>query len=380
VRHLLVTNDFPPKIGGIQSYLWELWRRLPPDDVVVMTTHHAESSRFDAEQGYRIVRVRQPVLLPRPALVRRINRLASDVGAEAIVLDPALPLGLVGPSLDRPYAVVLHGAEVTVPGRLPGSRALLRRVIANSALVIAAGSYPEAEGRRAAGRGRFPPAVQIPPGVDPVRFQPLGAIDRAAARARLGLPRTGPLVVSVSRLVARKGMDTLIEATVQLHRRHRDLTVAIAGSGRDHARLQLLVRRTRAPVRLVGPVPDADLPALYGCADIFAMCCRNRWWGLEQEGFGIVFLEAAACGIPSVAGDSGGAADAVVDGGTGIVVRRPDAAGVAGAIGRLLDEPGRAASMGQEARRRVEAEFGYHGLAERLRLALDGLAPTDVAR
>lgn len=381
VRHLLVTNDFPPKVGGIQSYLWELWRRLPPEDVVVMTTPYADSGRFDAEQRFRIVRVREPVLLPTPRLARRINRLAADAGAELVVLDPALPLGLVGSHLERPYAVVLHGAEVTVPGRLPGSRNLLRRVIAHSSLVIAAGGYPEAEGRRAVGRAHFPPAVQVPPGVDPERFHPLGAIDRAAARARLGLPRTGPLVVSVSRLVARKGMDTLIEAAALLQQGRSDLTVAIAGSGRDHPRLQLLARRARVPVRLMGRVPDADLPALYGCADVFAMCCRNRWWGLEQEGFGIVFLEAAACGIPSVAGDSGGAADAVIDDGTGIVVRRPDDAGeVAGAIGRLLGDPGLAAAMGQEARRRVEAEFGYDGLAERLRAALDGLAPTDAAR
>ena len=382
MRHLLVTNDFPPKVGGIQSYLWELWRRLPSEEVVVMTTPYAGSAAFDAQQACRIVRVREPVLLPGPHMVRRIRRLAAATGAGAVVLDPALPLGLVGPQLDRPYGMVLHGAEVTLPGRLPGSRALLRRVLTHASLVIAAGTYPEAEGRRAVGRGGpFPSVVQVPPGVDTGRFHPLSAIDRAAARARLGLPGSGRLVVSVSRLVPRKGMDTLIEAAAILHASHPDLTVAIAGSGRDRARLDHLVRRHRAPVRLLGRVADADLPSLYACADVFAMCCRNRWRGLEQEGFGIVFLEAAACGVPSVAGDSGGAAEAVVDGKTGVIVNRPDRVrDVAAAIGRLVDDPGLAASMGQEARRRAEEDFSYDALADGLRVAIDGLAHTETPR
>src|SRR3954471_14611721 len=113
--HLLVTNDFPPKVGGIQSYLWELWRRLPPEDVAVLTTPYAEAAAFDAAAPFRIVRSREPVLLPRPGLIRQVHDLARDHKAELIVLDPALPLGLMGPSLKRRYAVVLHGAEVTVP-------------------------------------------------------------------------------------------------------------------------------------------------------------------------------------------------------------------------------------------------------------------------
>jgi phosphatidylinositol alpha-1,6-mannosyltransferase len=214
--------------------------------------------------------------------------------------------------------------------------------------------------------------------VDTSRFHPLPAIDRAAVRAKLGLPRTGPLVVSVSRLVPRKGMDTLIEAAGRLAVTHPDLTVAIAGSGRDRARLQHLARRRGARVQLLGRVSDAELPALYACADVFAMCCRTRWRGLEQEGFGIVFLEAAASGVPSIAGDSGGAADAVLDGKTGLVVARPDdPAAVAAALGRLLDDPALASSMGQAARQRVESEFNYDLLAGRLAGALNRMASKD---
>jgi phosphatidyl-myo-inositol dimannoside synthase len=375
MTHLLVTNDFPPKVGGIQAYLWELWRRLDPDSFVVLTaSSHPGASAFDAEQarrGIRIERTSQSVLLPTPALARRIRETADRAGADLVVLDPALPLGLLGPHLGRPYAVLLHGAEVAIPGRLPASRSLLARVVREAALVVSAGGYPAAEARRAVrGRG-MPPVVEIPPGVDLDRFRPLDHASRMCARADLGLPKEGPLVVSVSRLVPRKGMDVLIDAAGQLSRRVPDLTVAIAGRGRDAERLAVRVAEVGAPVRLLGGVSDEDLPRLVGSADVFAMLCRSRWLGLEQEGFGIVFLEAAAAGVPQVAGASGGAGEAVEDGVTGVVVRRPTEAGdVARAIGRLLDDPVRARNMGEAARRRAEASFDYDLLAPRLSSSL----------
>ena len=116
MRHLLVTNDFPPKIGGIQSLLWEWWRRLPPDSFAVLTSPYEGAAEFDAEQPFRVERTREPVLLPHPWMVRRVDQLAAEFGADLVVLDPAVPLGLIGPSLSLPYDVVLHGAEVTVPG------------------------------------------------------------------------------------------------------------------------------------------------------------------------------------------------------------------------------------------------------------------------
>lgn len=369
MTHLFVTNDFPPKIGGIQTMLWELWRRLDPASFVVLTTPHVDAPAWDADQPFRIVRTRARVLLPTPGLVRRIDALAAEVGAELVVLDPALPVGLVGPRLRTPYAVVLHGAEVTVPGRLPGSRRLLRTVLRDASLVIAAGGYPLAEAQRAAG-GPLP-SVVVPPGVDTDRFAPLDAAARAAARARLGLPVDGRLIVSVSRLVPRKGMDVLIRAAALLAPSRPDLTVAIAGDGRDRDRLARLVRTTGAPVRLLGRVAHDDLPDLYACGDVFAMLCRNRWAGLEQEGFGIVFVEAAAAGVPQVAGDSGGAAEAVVDGETGLVVRRPDdPSAVAEALARLLDDPETRARLAPAGRARAVDAFSYDVLAGRLGEAL----------
>jgi phosphatidyl-myo-inositol dimannoside synthase len=375
MRHLLVTNDFPPKLGGIQSYLWELWRRLPADEVTVLTTAHEGDAAWDREQAFRVERVGARVLLPTPALAARIRALADEVDAELVLLDPAFwGVGLLGPRLGRPYGLVVHGAEVTVPGRLPGARRVLSRVLRGASVLITAGGYPADEAERAARRGL--PVLLIPPGVDVERFAPLDLPARAAARSRFGLPGEGPIVTSVSRLVPRKGMDVLIRAVAELAPAHPGLVLALAGSGRDRGRLVRLARTARAPVQFLGSVPDADLPALFGCGDAFAMLCRDRWLGLESEGFGIVFLEAAACGIPQVAGASGGSAEAVVDGVTGTVVRHPtDVEAVRAALHELLVDTDRRERLGASARERAEREFSYDVLAARLEAGLEKVGP-----
>ena len=369
MKHLLVTNDFPPKIGGIQSLLWEWWRRLPPDSFTVLTSPYAGSEEFDAAQPFRIERTREPVLLPHPWMVRRIESLATEVGADLVVLDPAVPLGIVGPFLSRPYDVVLHGAEVTVPGRLPVSRQVLGRVLRKARHVIAAGGYPAAEAERAAGRPLD--VTVVPPGVDIERFVPLEPDARVAARRHFGLDDDAEVVVAVSRLVPRKGFDTAIRAVARLSARRPDLVLVIAGAGRDRERLEKLASAESAPVRFLGRVSNDDLPILYGCADVSVMMCRNRWAGLEQEGFGIVFVEAAACGVPAIAGASGGAAEAVADGVTGFVVADPrDVAEVVNRLDHMLSEPDRRVAMGRAARERVETEFSYDVLSQRLGRAL----------
>jgi phosphatidylinositol alpha-1,6-mannosyltransferase len=365
VKHLLVTNDFPPKIGGIQSLLWEWWRRLPPESFAVLTSPHQDSDSFDASQAYRIERVREFALLPHPIMVRRVNALAADFGADVVVLDPAVPLGLIGPSLDLPYDVVLHGAEVAIPGRIPGTRALLGHVLRNARHVIAAGSYPAAEAERCAGTSL--PITVVNPGVDTTRFRPLDDAERCEARRHLGLDPEAELVVSVSRLVPRKGFDTLIRAAALLGYHRPGLQVAIAGAGRDRRRLEALAHRLGAPVVFLGRVSQEDLPVLYGCADVCAMLCRNRWGGLEQEGFGIVFLEAASCAVPQIAGVSGGAGDAVVDEETGLMIDpATDVAMVVAALTRLLDDSELRTRMGAAGRRRAETEFSYDLLARQL--------------
>ena len=370
MKHLLVTNDFPPKIGGIQSYLWELWRRLPAESAAVLTTPHEGAAEFDAATDLRVDRIHEKVMLPTAKLRDRILRTADEVGAELILLDPALPLGHLGPDLGRSYGVILHGAEVTVPGRVPGPRAALARVLAGADLVVAAGGYPAAEGERAVRRPL--PTVLIPPGVDIDRFEPLDAQRRAAARKAFGVAPEAPLVVSVSRLVPRKGMDVLVEAAARLAPAHPDLTVLIGGTGRDEGRLRRLIERTAAPVRMLGRVPDQDLPALYGTADVFAMACRSRWMGLEQEGFGIVFVEAAAAGVAQIAGDSGGSAEAVIHGETGLVLSDPSSVDeMVIALDALLTDRPRREEMGRRARERAVERFSYDVLARDLGFALE---------
>jgi phosphatidylinositol alpha-1,6-mannosyltransferase len=378
-RHLLVTNDFPPKVGGIQNYLWELWRRLDPTSFVVLTASSDPGApEFDAAQaevGVRIERVDEPILyFPTPRTLRQVRRCVAEHGIDLVLLDPALPLGLLGPRLGTPYGVILHGAEVTVPGRVPGARAALAHVLRGASVVISAGRYPAAEARRASGE-LAAPVVEIPPGVDADRIKPMFESVRQAARVRFGLPSSGPLVVSLSRLVPRKGMDVLIEAADRLVPSYPDLVVAIGGEGRELPRLRRQAGASLASVSMLGRLSDQDRAVLLGSADLFVMACRNRWLGLEQEGFGIVFLEAAAAGVPQVAGESGGAAEAVIHGETGLVVARPDDPGcVAQALRELLSDPALAKRMGAAGRARVVASFGYDALASRLADTLEEVA------
>lgn len=377
MSHLLVTNDFPPKTGGIQVYLWELWRRLDPASFTVLTaSSHPDAGRFDAAQrseGFAIHRTAHKILLPTPDLVHRTKRLAEETKARLVVIDPALPLGVIGPRLGLPYAVILHGAELVAPARLPLSRTVIRDVLAASSLAICAGDYPADEVRRLC-RDESPPIVVVPPGVDTERYKPIDArATRQKARLRdsFGLPETGLLALSVSRLVPRKGMDAAIDAVAALVPSFPGITLAIAGSGRDLARLRRRAVASGSPVHFLGRVADDRLPDLYAIADVFVMACRDRWLGLEQEGFGIVFLEAAACGVPQVAGRSGGSAEAVSDGDTGIVVDDPsDAPQVAAALRRLLSDQRLRRSMGRSARMRAVESFEYSQLSFRLAAAL----------
>ncbi len=365
VKHLLVTNDFPPKIGGIQNLLYEWWRRLPSESFAVLTSPYSGSKQFDAAQSFEIRRTREPVLLPHPLMVHKINKMAKQFGAELVVLDPALPLGLIGPNLNLPYAVVLHGAEIVVPGRLPVVSRLLARVLNNAELIIASGSYPAAEASRVC---RSSKRIEvITPGVDIQRFKVLSSEQRIEARKQFGVAEDAELIVGISRLVPRKGFDVLIRAVARLAIEFPKLRLIVGGDGRDRARLERIARELMSPTTFLGRVSDDDLPKLYGCADINAMLCRSRWMGLEQEGFGIVFAEAAACGVPQIAGRSGGASDAVDHDITGLIVEDPTRVDdVVSSLRRLLVDKSQLLKMGQASRLRAENLFDYDKLALKL--------------
>ena len=375
-RHLLVTNDFPPKTGGIQVYLHELWRRLDAGRAAVLTaSSHEDAKNFDSESELAIERVAASTLfLPTPKVLAAIEEAIERHQPDLVLLDPAWPLGLLGPRLSRPYGVILHGAEVTVPGRLSLVASSLRYVLCRASVAVCAGTYPENEARRVAAE-YMPPVIQVPPGVDTTRFRPLDGERRDRVRSSMGLREDGLLVSSYSRLVPRKGMDTLLRASARLRGEFPSLHLAIGGAGRDRARLEKLARKIGAPVTFLGRVPDDQLSDWLGASDLMVMDCRSRWLGLEQEGFGIVFVEAAATGVAQIAGRSGGSHEAVLDGVTGIVVEHSRSVReLSDAIRALLSDHELRREYGRNSRELAVSRFEWDTLARRLG---EGLQPFD---
>ncbi|MGA2295106.1 MAG: glycosyltransferase family 4 protein [Acidimicrobiales bacterium] len=375
-RHLLVTNDFAPKTGGIQVYLNELWRRLEPGRATVLTaSSHPDAPAFDAASKLLIERVDASTLyLPTPKALRAVKAAIDRHQPDLVLFDPAWPLGLLGPRLSVPYGVILHGAEVTVPSRVPFAASSLRHALRHASVAVCAGGYPEMQARRACAEF-MPPVVQVAPGVDVDRFHPLDAARRDDVRRSMGFDDGTLLVSSFSRLVPRKGMDTLIRASAQLRESFPALRVVIGGSGRDQGRLEKLVETTKAPVTFFGRVPDDHLSDWLGASDLMVMDCRSRWLGLEQEGFGMVFVEAAACGVAQVAGRSGGSHEAVIEGVTGTVVRNSRSVpALARAMGELLADTDRRDEYARHSRDVALERYDWNRLAARLST---GLAPFD---
>ena len=367
-RHVLVTNDFPPKIGGIQSYLYEIYRRLPADQVAVITTSYPGDHDFDFAQPFQVLRTGTGFMAPTPRLAARLRAALSAIGPESVALDPALPLGLISRRLPVRPTLVVHGAEAVIPASVPILRGVMASVLRSSAGVVAGSHYTVEALDSLASRSslRLERTSLVEPGVDSACFHPPDPSARSAARQGLGIADGEFLLASVSRLVPRKGMDVLIQAQALARREVPGLRLLIAGEGRDRTRLERVAARAGSSVEFLGRVPSETMLALYQGADLFAMLCRSRWMGLEQEGFGIVFLEAAACGVAELAGRSGGSAEAVEDGVTGYVIDDPrDPYAVARRIVELAQSPELLAAMGRAARRRAAEEFDYELLARR---------------
>ncbi len=362
---LVVTNDFPPRVGGVQQYVFNAVRHLPPDRVAVVAPNWPGWREHDAALPFPVYRFPPTFLWPTAELAAKVRSLAREHGSEVVLFGHGLPLGLLGPGLERrglPSVVATHGAEYWF-ALLPGLAAALRVATSRASRVLAVSRFT-GQVVRTAVPARVPVSL-LPPGVDAERFRPDQSGDEVRHCHGIGLDR--PLVVCVSRLVPRKGQDVLIRAIPRILRRVPDAALLIVGGGPDRPRLEALAAEAPpASVSFAGEVPDADLPAHYAAADVFAMPCRSRLGGLEVEGFGIVFLEAAAAGKPVVAGESGGAAEAVQDGETGLVVDGRHEGAVAEAVASLLADPGRAAAMGKAGRARVERSFTWPRLTETL--------------
>ncbi|WP_406461888.1 glycosyltransferase family 4 protein [Streptomyces sp. NBC_00111] len=378
-KTLIVTNDFPPRPGGIQAFLHNMALRMDPERLVVYAStwkrgaEGAEATAaFDAEQPFTVVRDRTTMLLPTPRVTRRAAGLLREHGCSSVWFGAAAPLGLMAPALRRAGArrivATTHGHEAGW-AQLPASRQLLRRIGEGTDTITYLGEYTRSRIAAAltpAAAGRM---VQLPPGVDEETFRPDSGGDRV--RARLGLADR-PVVVCVSRLVPRKGQDTLILAMPAILARVPDAVLLIVGGGPYAGQLKKLAAETGVldSVRFTGPVPWEELPAHYGAGDVFAMPCRTRRGGLDVEGLGIVYLEASATGLPVVAGDSGGAPDAVLDGETGWVVRGGSAEESADRIVTLLKDPELRRRMGERGRAWVEEKWRWDLLAGKLEALL----------
>jgi phosphatidyl-myo-inositol dimannoside synthase len=365
-RTLVVTNDFPPRAGGIQAYVHELAIRQPPGSVVVFASTSPGAAGFDAAQPFPVVRQPTGMLLPTPEVARRVRAVARAEGCTAAWFGASAPLGLLAPALREAgverIVAASHGHEVGWAA-LPGSRQLLRRIGAGVDVVTYLTEYMRV--RLAGAYGPGPRMVPLPPGVDTAAFRP--DVSGAEVRARHGLGDR-PTVVCVSRLVPRKGQDTLIRAWPAVRERVPGGALLVVGRGRDLPRLRRLVARhgLERDVVFTGGVPWAELPMHYAAGDVFAMPCRTRRGGMDVEGLGIVYLEASATGLPVVAGDSGGAPEAVVQGETGWVVPGRSVTALADRVSALLADPAAARAAGEKGRAWVEREWRWDGLAARL--------------
>ena len=367
-RTLVVTNDFPPRIGGIESFVADLCTLLE-DDVVVLTSGPPGAAATDAGRPYPVVR-RGGLLLPSPAVAREAAELLRRSGADRVLFGAAAPLGLLAPALRRAGArhvvALTHGHEVWW-SRVPGARTALRRVGDACDHLTTISDFTTA----AVGAALSPAArarlLRLPPPVDLARFAPApGPALRPAA----------PRCVAVGRFVRQKGFDTLLRAW-------RDVLagwpgdqarpeLVLVGDGPQRPALEALVSGLglAGTVRLTGAVPREQVLAELRAARVFALPVRSRWGGLYAEGLGLAAVEAAACGLAVVVGRSGGAPETVVEGRTGAVVDPDDPGALAAVLLPLLQDPDRAAALGAAGREHVAARFGADAARATLRAAL----------
>jgi phosphatidyl-myo-inositol dimannoside synthase len=374
LKTLLVTNDFPPRVGGVNHYTAELMRRFPPGEVTVFAADWPGAELFDASYPHPVVRWETRSMYPTAGVREQVLDLVLGDRPDIVLFGAAAPLALMGRMLERragvPYAAFTHGVELWA-GQVPVTRRLLTQVARRAALVTCVSQWAATELRGVV--GPRPRIELLPPGIDPHRYHP--GVSDAAVRERHGLDEH-PLICCVSRLTLRKGQDKVIRALPWILREIPETRFLIVGTGPDVERLQNLAVRKRVADRVIfaGEVLSDVIPQYFRAGDVFAMPCRSRKLGLEVEAFGTVFSEAAAVGRPTVAGDSGGAPEAVVHGETGLVVDGNEVDEVAEAILELLGDPEKAAKLGAAGADRVHRDFTWDALSMRLRgLLIDAL-------
>ncbi|WP_018351074.1 glycosyltransferase family 4 protein [Longispora albida] len=371
MKTLLVTNDFPPRPGGIQSFVHALALRMDHLTVYASTWKGPKSAAFDAEQPFEVIREDTGMLLPTRAVARRAAEIARSHGCDRVWFGAAAPLGLLAAGLKRRTGIeravgLTHGHEIGW-AKLPGARSLMRSIARHTDVLTYLTEYQRV--RLAPALGALTSLEALAPGVELEVFHPGVSGDFVRQRHGLG---DRPVIVCVSRLVPRKGQDTLIRVLPEVLRRVPGAVLLLVSGGPSRARLAKLAESagvTRSVV-FTGSVPYAELPGHYAAGDVFAMPCRTRAGGLDVEGLGMVYLEASAVGLPVIAGDSGGAPDAVLEGETGYVAG--DDTVLVERLVTLLTDRELATRMGKAGRAWVEREWGWDVKAERMRALLRG--------
>jgi len=371
---LVLTNDFPPRPGGIQFFVHALAMSLPPESVIAYAPAWEGAAQVDAALPFPVVRHPTSLMLPIPSVARRAERIVEAEGCDTVVFGAAAPLGLLAPGLRKAgvkrLIALTHGHEAGWAA-LPVARTILRRIGDSVDTVTYLGEYTRVRLARALSPGAAARMTRLTPGVDTSEFYP-GAGGKAV-RERLGLGDR-PVVVCVSRMVPRKGQDTLIHAWPLVLATTPDATLLLVGDGPYRNRLERMARHlgVDGSVVFTGAPSRAELPAYFDAGDVFAMPCRTRRRGLDVEGLGMVFLEAAATGLPVVGGDSGNSADAIRDGETGYVVPGVSVADLADRLKRLLNDPCAAKAMGEKGLAWVHQEWRWEIITQRFAEILAG--------
>jgi phosphatidylinositol alpha-1,6-mannosyltransferase len=354
-KTLFITNDFGPRAGGIETFVHGLIERLPKGSVIVYTSAQPKAAQFDAkwlqEYGVEVIRDRSKILLPTPRVVSICQRIIKERKLTRVAFGAAAPLGVMARAMRRAGAqkivALTHGHEVWWAKVPPFSFAI--RYMSNDIDALTyLGSYTKGEISKALSKNDKSKLVQIAPGIDVDHFVP---IDSSKLRAELGLTDKS-VIISVGRLVHRKGQDMLISSLPQIRAKIANVHLVLVGVGPHQGYLEKLAAKLEVTdcITFIGRINYADLPGYICLGDVFAMPSRSRFFGLEVEGLGIVYLEASACGLPVVGGKSGGAPDAVVAGETGVVVDGANTVEIAEACIELLNNPELCALMGANGR------------------------------
>ena len=365
MKILCITNDFGPRAGGIETFVIGLIERMPKGSVIVYTSAQAETTSYDRDWlenfGVEVIRDRSKILLPTPRVARAVNKLARDRNIERAFFGAAAPLGILAKGLRRngvtKIVALTHGHEVWWAKLWPFSAAIsfIGKHVDHLTYL---GDFTRGEISKALSTKAKSAMVKIAPGIDTSHFLPTPS--SSELRSQLGLADK-KVIVSVGRLVHRKGQDILIQALPSILQAHPSAHLLLVGEGPYRSHLEKLATdlNVTAAITFIGRIQYRELPRYICVGDLFVMPSRSRLAGLEVEGLGIVYLEASACGLPVIAGKSGGAPDAVIEGVTGVTVDGTKVSDVASAVNSMLANPEKSRAMGESGREWINDKWRW---------------------